>query len=179
MESDTDKIRTSAIPKHIQESVSLTRLHIVSLAGFLISDKILRDPSSIGVVPSDHCVTVTVSQEYRIDDLDIICSSECRNHIDGADNCFIERSASKGEALRTGMSRVMGSSASEQPEVVQCFDIIPLVHSTTEEVVEGEFMRRAIGVSIRIPLLNFAALFPPGLCFITIEIIDCDWAIFV
>jgi len=92
VEADTDEIRISAVPKHVQEGISFASFDFVSLPSLLISDEGL---ASAVVTSSNHRVSFTVSQEYRIDDLDAVGVLEGRHLSHRTNDCLIERSASE------------------------------------------------------------------------------------
>ena len=173
MESDTDQVGPGLIPQHFQQSISLVSTDIVILLRSLIRDEGLTLIASITAIPAkSHRVAFAVRQEDGVDDLDPVGALERGNLLHGADDCFVQGSASEGEATGRGMSIVGGNTISQKPQVGQAVLILPLIHATAQEVVKSEIVGAAIGIPILCPL--FGLILVPFVPFIAIPLM---WAV--
>ena len=172
MESDTDQVGPGLIPQHFQQSISLVSTDIVILLRSLIRDEGLTLGAAVPVPAKSHRVAFAVRQEDGVDDLDPVGALERGNLLHGADDCFVQGSASEGEATGRGMSIVGGNTISQKPQVGQAVLILPLIHATAQEVVKSEIVGAAIGIPILCPL--FGLILVPFVPFIAIPLM---WAV--
>ena len=173
MESDTDQVGSGLIPQHFQQSISLVLTDIVILLGSAIRDEGLTLIASITAIPAkSHRVAFAIRQEDGVDDLDPVGALERGNLLHGADDCFVQGSASEVEATGRGMSTVMADTLSEKPKIAQAVLILPLIHATAQEVVKLEDVGVTIGFPILCPL--FGLILVPFVPFIAIPLM---WAV--